>query len=208
MAGSGARAYGAGSMTMESLSHPPIEPRHERLLVARSAVDPDALAELHDAWLVRIHAFVARRVWDRRAAEIVVAATFARVFAAIGRDGLRRESFGGLLYRAATAILAERARIEAGAPRPPDGAWIEPADGETSAARLLANALDREDLGHALLGLPRAQRRLLVLAFLDGLEPDELGAVLECSRATLAIRFRRALRALHDAAATEASDAS
>lgn len=192
---------------MESLSHPPIEPRHERLLVARSGIDPEALAELHDAWLVRIHAFVARRVWDRRVAEIVVAATFARVFGAVRRDGLRRESFGGLLYRAATAILAERARIGARAPGPPDGSWLEPTDGETSAARLLATTLEGEHLGRALLALPRGHRRLLVLAFLDGLEPDELGAVLECSRATLAIRLRRALRALHDAATLEPADA-
>jgi hypothetical protein len=98
-------------MTIGPLSHPPIEPQHERHLVARSAADPDALAELHDAWLVRIHAFVARRVWDRRAAEIVVAATFARVFGAVRRDGLRRESFGGVLYRTATAsVLALDAR--------------------------------------------------------------------------------------------------
>lgn len=195
-------------MTIGPLSHPPIEPRHERLLVARSAADPAALAELHDAWLIRVHAFVARRVWDRRAAEIVVAATFARVFGAIRRDGLRRESFGGLLYRTATALLTERARIGAAAPGPPDGAWIEPADGDTSAGRLLANELEREGLGRALLTLPPAQRRVLILAFLDGLEPDELCAVLECSRSTLAIRLRRALRGLADASAREAGDAA
>jgi RNA polymerase sigma-70 factor (ECF subfamily) len=208
MAGRDRSDYGRRSMTIGPLSHPPIEPHHERLLVARSAADPAALAELHDAWLVRVHAFVARRVWERRAAEIVVAATFARVFGAIRRDGLRRESFGGLLYRTATAILAERARIGVAAPGPPDGAWIEPADGDTSAGRLLAKELDRDGLGGALLALPPAQRRLLVLAFLDGLEPDELCAVLECSRSTLAVRLRRALRRLADAATQDHGDAA
>jgi RNA polymerase sigma factor (sigma-70 family) len=203
-------------MTIGPLSHPPIEPQHERHLVARSAADPDALAELHDAWLVRIHAFVARRVWDRRAAEIVVAATFARVFGAVRRDGLRRESFGGVLYRTATAILAERRRVSAAAPVAHEDAWVDPDDGEASAARLLANAIGggdtadgrRDALGRALLVLPPAQRRILVLAFLAGLEPDELCAVLECSRSTLAIRLRRALRALHDAARRDAVDAA
>jgi len=80
--------------------------------------------------------------------------------------------------------------------------------GDESAARALAATLDRDVLRRALLVLPENHRRLLVLRFLDGLEPDELCSVLVCSRATLAVRLHRALRALREAVARESSDAA
>lgn len=208
MAARSGRPYGRRPMPIPGEFHPPIEPQRERALVARSAADPRALAELHDAWLPRVHAFVERRVWERRVAEIVLAATFSRVFATIRRDGLRQESFGGLLYRTAALILAERARVGAAAPAAPAGHWTDDPDGDRSAARLLAAALERDDLSRALLALQPAHRRVLVLRFLDGLEPAELCAVLECSRATLAVRVRRALLALHEASSREAAGAA
>jgi DNA-directed RNA polymerase specialized sigma24 family protein len=47
-----------------------------------------------------------------------------------------------------------------------------------------------------------------VLRVLDGLEPDDLCALLECSRATLSVRLGQALRALGDAVRRETTDAA
>lgn len=181
---------------------------------------PRSLGELYDVHLPRVHAFVARRIWDPHVVEAVTAATFARVFGTIRRDGLGEEAVGAWLYRTASGILSVRRRsVPQPGPmahdsEPPEPAepgepgWIDAPDGDATAARLLAAALDRNALSRALLALSRADQRLLVLRFLDGLEPDELCATLECSRATLAYRLRRALRTLADGALREATDAA
>jgi RNA polymerase sigma-70 factor (ECF subfamily) len=174
-----------------------MDPRWDRGLWARSRFDVPAFVALQDRHLARIHAFVARRVADPAAAEAVTAATFERAFGIARRDGFGREPIGASLHRLASAAVAEWVRR-----RGANG------DGDEAAARAFGAALGRAELRRALFALPETQRRLIVLRFFDGLAPDELCAVLECSHASLDVRLRRALRALHDAAAHEAIDAA
>ncbi len=184
-----------------------MDPQRERALVARSRFDASAFGELYDFYLPRIHAFILRRVRDRTVAEDVSAMTFERALGAVRRDGFRNEAFGGWLYRvAANAVVDHVRRAGRTVAMPLDGEW--PAVAGDAAARSLAAALDRDVLRRALLVLPENHRRLIVLRFFDGLEPDELCAVLECSRATLAVRLHRALRALREAVARETTDAA
>jgi RNA polymerase sigma-70 factor (ECF subfamily) len=203
-----------------------MDPQRERALVARSRVDASAFGELYDFYLPRIHAFALRRVRDRSAAEDISAMTFERALGTVRRDAFRNESFGGWLYRvAANAVIDHVRRAGRTVPLPTDdgrersgaadGASSFRRDGtdrallgDEAAARAFASALDRDVLRRALLVLPDNHRRVIVLRFLDGLEPDELCAVLECSRATLAVRLHRALRALRDAVARESIDAA
>jgi RNA polymerase sigma-70 factor, ECF subfamily len=206
----------------------------ERALVARSRVDASAFGELYDFYLPRIHAFILRRVRDRSAAEDLTAMTFERALGIVRRDAFRNESFGGWLYRVAANAIVDHVRRESRtvpldvgsrAARGPDGRgrggrsdsdapWSGDAFdggsvlGDAAAAREFAAAIDRDTLRRGLLALPENHRRVIVLRFLDGLEPDELCSVLVCSRATLAVRLHRALRALRDAVARESIDAA
>ncbi len=198
--------------------------------MARSRLDASAFGELYDFYLPRIHAFVLRRVRDRSVAEDLTAMTFERALGAVRRDTFRNESLGGWLYRVAANVVVDHVRREGrtvplpiddgaghndssngstgayGAAR--DGVGGGPVLGDEAAARAFASALDRDVLRRALLVLPANHRRLIVLRFLDGLEPDELCSVLECSRTTLSVRLHRALRALRDAIARESIDAA
>ncbi len=188
-----------------------MDPARERGLVARSRAEASAFGELYDFYLPRIHAFIFRRVRDRAVAEDLTAMTFERALGVVRRDAFRNESFGGWLYRvAANAVVDHVRRASRIVPLPTDGERDEGREtlGDEAAARAFASALDRDVLRRALLGLPENHRRLLVLRFLDGLEPDELCAVLVCSRATLAVRVHRALRALRNAVTAESSDAA
>ena len=195
-----------------------MDPQRERALVARSRFDASAFGELYDFHLPRIHAFVLRRVRDRSLAEDLTAMTFERALGALRRDGLRSESLGGWLHRVAANATVDRVR-RAGrtVPLPIEGddrQWRgargtrDVVLGDEAAARAFTAALDRDVLRRALLALPENQRRVIVLRFMDGLEPEELCAVLECSRATLTVRLHRALRALRDAARREAIGAA
>jgi RNA polymerase sigma-70 factor (ECF subfamily) len=195
-----------------------MDPQRERALVARSRFDASAFGELYDFYLPRIHAFVLRRVRDRSVAEDLTAMTFERALGAVRRDGFRNESIGGWLYRvAANATVDHVRRAGRTVPMPIESddrrrrgasGTRDVALGDEAAARAFTAALDRDVLRRALLALPGNHRRLIVLRFMDGLEPEELCAVLECSRATLAVRLHRALRALRDAVQREAIGAA
>jgi RNA polymerase sigma-70 factor (ECF subfamily) len=208
-----------------------MDPQRERALVARSRLDTSAFGELVDFHLPRIHAFVLLRVRDRTVAEDLTSMTFERALLNVRRDAFRNESFGGWLYRVAgNAVVDHVRRAGRTGPLPTEdgsaaiersGSAASASTGATSttgggravlgdeaAAMAFAAVLERDVLRQALLVLPQHHRRVIVLRFLDGLEPDELCSVLECSRATLAVRLHRALAALRKAVARVAIDAA
>ncbi|OLE20228.1 MAG: hypothetical protein AUG49_25680 [Catenulispora sp. 13_1_20CM_3_70_7] len=187
----------------------------EQALVARSRVDRAAFAELYDFYLPRIHGFVARRVGERTVAEDLTAATFERALIAVRGGEFRNDSFGGWLYRVAANAVVDHVRrgrrMVPLATRGADGdesPGIGDRLGDEAAAAAFAATLDRDVLRRALLRLPETHRRLIVLKFFDGLDLDELCAVLDCSRPTFAVRLHRALRALRAAIAEESTDAA
>lgn len=186
--------------------------------MARSRVDASAFGELYDYYLPRVYGFVVRRVGDRTVAEDLTAMTFERALGAVRRDGFRNDAFGGWLYRVASNAVIDHVRrgrrtIPLGV-RASD-VWGEdgnvtgiPEPGDDAAASAFAATLDREVLRQALLRLPETHRRVIVLKYFDGLEIDELCGALGCSRATLAVKVHRALRALKAAAQQEGIDAA
>lgn len=192
-----------------------MDPTRERALVARARVDAAAFGELYDFYLPRIHGFIARRVGDRAVAEDLTAMTFERGLGAVRGEGFRNDAFGGWLYRVAANAVVDHvrrgrrtvpfgARATDGGPDDGDEAEL----GDERAARAFADALDRDQLRRALLRLPEAHRRVIVLKFYDDLELDELCSVMGCSRATFAVKLHRALRALRAALAKESTDAA
>lgn len=205
-----------------------MDPTREQALVARARVDAAAFGELYDWYLPRIHAYVIRRVGDRDVAQDVTATSFERALEAVRKPGFRNESFGGFLYRVAANAIVDHARRsrrtvpfgaragdfagEAAGEGAHDGHRTDagPGDeiGDERATQALAAALDRDTIRRALLRLSETHRQVIVMKFLDGLETDELCAILECSRATFAVKLHRALAALRDAMAQEATDAA
>jgi RNA polymerase sigma-70 factor (ECF subfamily) len=189
----------------------------ERALVERSRSDASAFAELYDFYLPRIYRFIARRVGERAVAEDLTAMTFERALGTIRRGDFRNESFGGWLYRVASNAIVDHVRRDrrtvplGGGNGAGDDGRDEDREirlGDEAATGAFAAAVDRDVVRRALLRLPEAQRRLLVLKFFDGLELDELCTALGCSRPTFAVKLHRALRALRAAVAQETTDAA
>jgi RNA polymerase sigma-70 factor, ECF subfamily len=194
----------------------------ERDLVVRARADPAAFGELYDFYLPRIHAFIRRRVGERSVAEDLTATTFERGLSAVRRDDFRNDSFGGWLYRVAANAIVDHVRrerravplgIRAGDARGmagrDDGDLDGTADpGDEAALAAFSAAIDRDTLRRALASLSGEQRRLIVMRFLDGLEPAEMAAVVGCTRATVAVRLHRALRVLRETLGREATDAA
>lgn len=199
-----------------------MDPARERDLVARARADAAAFGELYDFYLPRIHGFILRRVRETSVAEDLTATTFERALAVVRGNDFRNDSFGGWLYRVAGNAVVDHVRrdrrsvplgIRAGdAWDDGDGAGgargISDEPGDDAATNAFAAAIDRDALRRALLMLPDHQRRVIVLRFLDELEPAEMAVILGCSRPTVAVRVHRALRALRDAMARESTDAA
>jgi RNA polymerase sigma-70 factor (ECF subfamily) len=191
----------------------------ERALVARSRSDPSAFGELYDFYMPRIHGFVHRRIGDRAVTEDLTAMTFERALVAVRGSTFRNESFGGWLYRVAgNAVVDHVRRSRRLVPLAGHGGRLDDPDadrvdagaeaGDARAVAAFAAAIDRDALRRALLELPDAHRRVLVLRFLDDLDPEEICTVLGCSRGTLAVRTHRALRALRGVLAKASIDAA
>lgn len=194
-----------------------MESAREQVLVDGARADAAAFGELYDFYLPRIYGFIARRVEDRSVAEDLTATTFERALGAVRRDDFRNASFGGFLYRvAANAVIDHARRARRTIPlgvrasdldQGDDGSAAE-AISDEAASRAFAAAIDRDTLRRAMLDLPEAHRRVIVLKYFDGLEVDELCAALGCSRQTFAVKLHRALRALRGAMDRQASDAA
>ncbi|MGH2897746.1 MAG: RNA polymerase sigma factor [Solirubrobacteraceae bacterium] len=194
-----------------------MDPAREQALVARARADSAAFGELYDFYLPRIYGYVARRVGERAMAEDLTAATFERALGAVRGDDFRNASFGGFLYRVAANAVVDHVRRERHTvplrvrasdhddQRDPGGAE---SISDESALRAFATAVDRDTLRRALVHLPEAHRRVILLKYFDGLELDELCAALGCSRPTFAVKLHRALRALRAVITQEATDAA
>ncbi len=190
-----------------------MDPAHERSLVERVASDPAAFGELYDYYLPRIYAYLVRRVEERTVAEDLTATTFERALSALRSGSFRNDSFGGWLYRVAGNALVDHVRrgrryVPLGI-RAADGAWDAvdaSAAVDESAMAAFSAALERDSLAGALRTLPEHHRAVVVLRYVDGLEPAEVAEALGCSRPTAAVRLHRALRALRDVMTRESSD--
>lgn len=194
-----------------------MESAREQALVAGARADPAAFGELYDYYLPRIYGFIARRVEDRDVAEDLTAATFERALGAVRRDDFENAAFGGFLYRVAANAVIDHVRrrrrtiplgIRASDLDEDGDAELAESIGDEAATRAFAAAVDRDVLRRALVRLPDAHRRVILLKYFDGLGPEELAAALGCSRQTLAVKLHRALRALRGVVDREAFDAA
>jgi RNA polymerase sigma-70 factor (ECF subfamily) len=172
----------------------------ERTLVDRARSDAAAFAELYDFYLPRIYGFVYRRLQDRSVAEDLTATTFQRALESVRRRSFRNDSFGGWLYRVAANAVVDHVRKTSRL------TTLDETDRAPGDA--FATSIDRDELRAAMGRLPWAHRQVLTLRFYDDLDADEAGALLGCSRGTFAVRLHRAITALRDVMAPEATDAA
>jgi len=180
-------------------------------------VDRAAFGQLLERHLDRVYGYVARRVEDRETAEALTTVAFRRALEALQDEGLEADSLSGFLFLVATSAVDDHARRMAR--EIPHGVRARDTDEEGDAERAASTvdewamraflaAVDGDVLRRQLNRLPDANRRVILLRYFDGLEPDELCASLRCSRQELALELHRALRALRGIDDREATGAA
>ena len=80
----------------------------ESLLIEAAQKDPSRFAELYEANVDRVYAYIARRVQDRAAAEDLTSEVFHSALANLGKFVWRGAPFASWLYRIAAHAIADR----------------------------------------------------------------------------------------------------
>jgi len=174
----------------------PVGAPDDRVLAERArARDADAFAALYRRHADAIHAFAWRRTGSRHLAEDVTAATFEKAWVAIERFEWRGGGFIAWLHRIAAHELADVHRRDARASSPRGQAAVRALQpvAEDDDDGLLA---DWPRVRVALDRLPARHQEVITLRYLAGLSAPDAADALGCTRAVLAVRLHRALRAL------------
>ena len=137
-------------------------------------LDPEALGAVYDALSPELFRFAYRLLGDSQVAEDVVAETFSRLLKAVRQGGGPEVYLRAYLYRVAHNLAMDHHRaatplpLDEADPRLTVDAPPEPAD-----------LRDRQAAREALWRLTADQRQVIVLKFYQGLDNEEVAAVLK-----------------------------
>lgn len=180
----------------------------DRALVGEvRAGSADALGRLYDGHAGRVYALARRIVARPEDAEEVVQDVFAQVWRDAGRYDATRSSVAGWILMLARTRAVDRLRARRA--RPDQDRGVEP----SPAMALAATTVDPEDatiagdeattVRRALGSLPESQRRLVELAYFEGLSHTELADRTAVPLGTVKTRLRAAMGALRAALSPE-----
>ncbi|QFZ22234.1 RNA polymerase sigma factor [Saccharothrix syringae] len=169
-------------------------------VIARSGQEPGAFAVLFDRHAAHVRRYLARRLGDQ-VADDLVAETFLVAFDKRGRYDRDRPDARPWLYGIATNLVGQHRRAEArrfqhAAATPPAAAEQDHAD--RVAAEVTAGAV-RSALVGALGGLAPEDRDVLLLVAWEQLSYEEVAAALAVPVGTVRSRLHRARRKVRQA---------
>lgn len=161
---------------------------NERLLIEAAKRDPACFAELYEDNFDRVYAFIARRVPDRSEAQDLTADVFHQALAGIDGFQWHGVPFAGWLLGIAAHLIARRWQRAANRPELSSDELEETGiDGEAERRAMLLQFLD---------GLPADQRLVLIRRFVDQQSTREIAEELGKSVGAVKQLQFRALQAL------------
>ena len=164
-------------------------------VIERSLGAGEAFAELYDRHAAAIFRFVARRLGDQ-AAEDVIADTFLAAFRRRDRYDLSRRDARPWLYGIAVNVIGKHRRAEVRLLRALARTGVDPSadvDLERADDRIAAGSLRRQ-LAFALAALPAEHRDVLLLVAWAELSYEEVALALQIPPGTVRSRLSRARR--------------
>lgn len=179
---------------------PPREHVDDAALIERSWHDSEAFAGLYDRHAAPLHRYVARRLGDE-AADDIVAETFLAAFRRRRSYDLGRDDARPWLYGIAANLVGKHRRSEIRLLRALARTGVDPigeGHAERAEARVSAFAVRRE-LAAALAGLSAGDRDVLLLIAWADLSYEETAAALGIPIGTVRSRLNRARRKVREA---------
>jgi RNA polymerase sigma factor (sigma-70 family) len=176
------------------------DPMEDSVLVQASQTDPQRFAELYDRHAPDIHRYVARRLGDS-AADDVVAETFLVAFRRRDRFDPSRGAARPWLYGIASNLIAGHRRSEVMQYRVLAKTAVDPvveSHRDRAEERVAAAAVTRQ-LGAALARLAKRDRDVLLLVAWESLTYDEVAQALGIPIGTVRSRLNRARKKVRKA---------
>ncbi len=156
--------------------------------------DPDAFAELYNAYVEKIYKYVYYKVGDATEAEDLCGQVFLKAWEAIGRYTWYGYPFSSWLYRLAHNLVVDHYRTRREI-LPLNDTLVtreEPIDPEVALARSLGSG----ELRQAILKLTREQRQVICLKFIEGYSNSEIATMMDKKEGAIRALQYRALRSL------------
>jgi RNA polymerase sigma factor (sigma-70 family) len=172
----------------------------DAVVIGRSCHEPEAFAELYDRHAAPIYRYVARRLGDG-VADDVVAETFLAAFRGRHRYDPGQNDARPWLYGIAANMIGKHRRAEVRMWRTLAQAGADPA-AEGHADRVdhrVSAAAVRRELAAALAGLAAGDRDVLLLIAWADLSYDEVAVALGIPVGTVRSRLNRARRKTREA---------
>jgi RNA polymerase sigma-70 factor, ECF subfamily len=173
------------------------------LVQRMSAGDVEALEVLYDRYSRAVFSFAVRIVRDGRVAEEVLQEAFMRSWQQSGRFELNRGTYASWLLSITHNLAIDELRKSQRRPQKAD--MVDIADvlrsevDETVNIEEAAEATELRDVIGAAMGhLPEAQRRVIELAYFEGLSQREIAAFLNEPLGTIKTRMRLGMQKLRD----------
>jgi len=159
----------------------------ESLLIEAAQKDPSRFAELYEANVDRVYAYIARRVQDRAAAEDLTSEVFHSALANLGKFVWRGAPFASWLYRIAAHAIADRWQQSRHNVREVLPENLPGGVEEIERRAILFQLVDQ---------LPEDQRRVIVARFVEQKRIQEIAEEMERSEGAIKQLQFRALETL------------
>lgn len=177
---------------------PPGQPPDDAALIERSWRDPEAFAGLYDRHAALMHRYVARRLGDG-AADDIVADTFLDAFRTRHRYDLSISDARPWLYGIAANLIGKHSRAEVRMLRAYARTGADPvlagtlnANHADEADSRVSSAAVRRELASAIAGLAAGDRDVLLMVAWADLSYPEIAAALGIPVGTVRSRLHRA----------------
>lgn len=169
-----------------------------RLIKRAIGGDGEAFGELYSIYLDRIYRYVFYQVRDKMTAEDITEEAFIKAWKAIASCKGKERTFSSWLYRIAHNQLIDSLRK-----RSAELPLQQEMTNGLSDRNQVEGALEQQEQLKALTYLPRNQKQVIILKFIEGLDNREISKIMSKSEGAIRVLQTRALTALRQRLASE-----
>ncbi len=171
-----------------------------RLVERASSGDIEAFGNLYTIYVEQIYRYVFYQVKDKMTAEDITEEVFIKAWRAIDSCKGRGETFSSWLYR-----IAHNYTIDVLRSRQKRLARETEVTADISYSKQEAEVrLKRQELLEAVARLPQNQKQVIILKFIEGLDNQEIGQVMNKNQGAIRVLQMRALATLRQRLGGEA----
>jgi RNA polymerase sigma-70 factor (ECF subfamily) len=170
-----------------------------RLIRRAAGGDAEAFGELYSLYLDRIYRYVFYQVKDRMTAEDITEEVFIRAWKAIGSCQGKEQTFSSWLYRIAHNRVIDTFRSQ----RKELSVDMDTLAEFRHPKVEVETELEWQELLKGIDCLPRNQKQVIILKFIEGLDNREIGQVIGKNQGAIRILQMRALAKLREKLGSE-----